>query len=451
MDSKVYKKMLELKQVRNSNDVSFVGTISLKERDISTNQEIINQYDIFLSIEETLKGIEYRFFNKNNELVAINKNDGRGTLPTKNYADIFSSYDLKMLDHFISDPQNSLNQFDANLNEIAKKSGISKEKLLSISETKLSENENTEQNKIHLKEDSKDKSENQLGETPSEETKKIEALEKQETSLGQTVTENRTLGDIMGLPTDCSLVAVHSDDIENSKSKNHTRFTFLLKDKDGNYHYLSEYSNGKPILEQSGGTMPDTTVAYADDMGNVTQKKVNSLYKVNGPGNIQYMLTADVEYDGTVNLGIGQLDKTQSTNSSELSIVANSLKTENTYYTDYESREAINGEHEGTMQATRRTDEVEAYKNCDKQHTEKDADGDENTYSHPHLYEAQIQAMAERIYDSDYNYSYYFSLDDIKEMIENAKNNHHDMNAEEIEAYVTKDCDQYTNMISRNH
>lgn len=377
MDIYNYNIMAELKEKLKSHDISYLGTLSINETDKVTNKDVQNTYDIYVSIEkkqpedENQSNYIYRFYNKDGKLLAINLNDDKGIIPTVEFVDILSKDNLSQLDTFLYSQENSFNQIDMNLEKISKACGVPKKEILAIAEThEISEDsikkpENDE--KIHLKNDNK-KSEKQSPKSKAQ----IEALEKQSTDLNQKVTETDTLGDVLGIPQGGKLVAVYSDSIENGE-KNTTKFSFLLKDKDGNYSEI-------PNIEQAGGINPNTDVSQSNENGdNVKKGDVNSIYQIKGTGNIEYLLTANIGSHGTIELGIGQRDKTQGINESNL--VTTPLKTTSTYYTNKEIRESINSSHDGVYQPTNRSNEAGTHsENCNL--TVDEVDGKEETGHH---------------------------------------------------------------------
>ena len=384
MDSYNYNIMAKLKENFKSYDMSYFGVLSISEIDKATNKNVQNTYDIYVSIEKKTSEDEnktsyiYKFYNKDGKLLAIDLNDDKGILPIEEFVDILSKDNLNELDKFLYSQDNSFNQIDMNLERISRASGIPKKEILSISETHgLTKDpvKSTEKDeKIHLKDDDKNDEEQK----PSNKAK-IEALEKQSTDLmNQKVTETDTLGDILGIPQGGKLVAVYSDSIENGKTNN-TKFTFLLKDKDGNYSEI-------PNIEQAGGIYPNTDVAQSNENGDTVKKgKVNSIYRIKGTGNIEYLLTTNIDQYGTIELGIGQRDKTQGINQSNL--VTTPLKTTSTYYTNRQTREALNSSRGGNDEATKRSKEAATHdENCHTL-TLAEVDGDNQT-GHQHQSES---------------------------------------------------------------
>ena len=355
MDSYTFKKMEELKEELKSNDIAYFGTLSINETDKATNKDVQNTYDIYVSIE-FIKGNKsafyFKFYNKDSELLAIK--DNKRILPTEDYLHTLSKDNLRLLNNFSYSPENSFNQINQDLEKISSTIGISKEEILAISETDAysRDSKKTDKNdqKIHLK-DKNDKNSPE-SETPQnqqpENKAKLEALEKQSTDLNQKVSETETLGDILGISEGGKLVAVYSDSIENG-TRNNTKFSFLLKDKDGKYSEI-------PNIEQAGGINPNTDVAQSNENGDTVKKEdVNSIYRIKGTGDIEYLLTANIGPYGTIELGIGQRDKTQGIDESDL--VTAPLKTSSTYYTNRQTREAINSSRAGTYQPTERANE----------------------------------------------------------------------------------------------
>ena len=380
MDSSLYNTMKELltEYKISSSNIYYYGSVTILEKDLATNKNIQTTNDIFLLIQGFKKHPIYNFVDKSGNIIATDRGYGHGVLPTKDYADILSAEDLSMMNKFEPSNSHSLYYIDNQLDAISKKLRIPKEEILAVSETdefyRNSKETSENDEKIHLKDDKNDKNTKTSQEQDSKSKAKIEALEKQSTDLNQKVSETETLGDILGIHEGGKLVAVYSDSIENG-TKNNTRFTFLLKDADGNYSEI-------PNIEQAGGINPNTDVAQSNENGdNVKKEDVNSIYRIKGPGNIEYLLTANIGPYGTIELGIGQRDKTQGIDESDL--VTTTLKTSSTYYTNRQTREAINSSRHGTYQSTKRSNE--SGKHNDKcEMTKDEVDGIEQT-GHQHI------------------------------------------------------------------
>lgn len=386
MDSSLYNTMqkLAIEYKLDTNNIYYVGSIT----DLTTNKDVPTTQDIFLMIVGFKEHPIYSFVDTYGNLVAIDNGKGYGILPSKDYVDILSSSELAKMKNYEPINSDSLAYIDNQLSKISEKTGIPKDKILAFSETPqylIENNKDSEKDtKIHLKDDKDDKDTKSKQSQPQN-TKKIEALEKQSTDLNQKVNTN-TLGDILGITQGGSLVAVYSDSIENGKTNN-TKFTFLLKDKDGNYSEI-------PNIEQAGGIYPNTDVSQSNENGDTVKKgKVNSIYRVKGSSNIEYMLTANIGSHGTIELGIGQRDRTQGINDADL--VTTSLKTTSNYYTTKETREAINSKNSGQRQATNRSQEANSHdEKCTI--TKDEVDGDLQT-GHIHMNPDMITQITLRL------------------------------------------------------
>ena len=397
MDSSIYNTMKELlTEYRiSSNNIYYYGSVTILEKDLATNKNVPTTNDIFLLIQGFKEHPIYNFVDKSGNIIATDRGYGHGVLPTKDYADILSAEDLSMMNKFEPSNSHSLYYIDNQLDAISKKLRIPKEEILAVSETdafyRNSKETSENDEKIHLKDDKNDKENNTTTKTGQEQDSKskakIEALEKQSTDLNnQMVSDKDTLGDILGIHEGGKLVAVYSDSIENG-TKNNTRFTFLLKDADGNYSEI-------PNIEQAGGINPNTDVAQSNENGdNVKKEDVNSIYRIKGPGNIEYLLTANIGPYGTIELGIGQRDKTQGIDESDL--VTTPLKTSSTYYTNRQTRESINSSRHGISQATKRSTEASKH-NAECKMTKDDVDGYEQT-GHQHMVEDTQKQLTYRL------------------------------------------------------
>ena len=409
-----YKNMANLKEQLNSFDISYYGVLTLNEKDITTDKDVINSYDVYVSIEEkpnmneneqeSKPGYIYKFYNKDGQLLAINFNNEQGILPEEEFADVLTRENLEQLYEFSYSQENSFNKIDMDLEKISKASGKPKEEILAVAETDELSNDSKDSpendDKIHLKDDGEKKS---TTKQTTENKPKIEALEEQTTDLNQDVSETETLGDILGIHEGGKLVAVYSDSIENG-TKNNTRFTFLLKDADGNYSEI-------PNIEQAGGINPNTDVAQSNENGdNVKKEDVNSIYRIKGTGNIEYLLTANIGPYGTIELGIGQRDKTQGIDESDL--VTTPLKTSSTYYTNRQTREAINSSRHGTDQATKRADESGKH-NGDCPMTTAEVDGIKETGHQHHAKSENYGKIADEILNTNSIISEVYNRNDL--------------------------------------
>lgn len=424
MDATIYKKMLDLKTSRNSKNVYFCGTIELKDFNSIINQNIPNSYDIFMSIEENDNNTIYKFYTQNNELFAIDQNNGQGLIPSSKFVDLLSEDLKQQLSNFLYNPRNSLNQFDNYLETISQSLGISKDKIQAVSESQYSQNLSKPESpdKIHVQKEGEDNHQ-----TAPKEEKKLQALEKQQTNLSQKVDDVHTLGDILGVPEEGTLVAVYSNSIENSTNKNTTKFSFLIKDKDGNYKEC-------PNIEQVGAALPNAQVASSNENGDqVVQQNVDSLYKIKSSNQIEYMLSAKIGSTGTLDLGIGQRDRTKNLNSNDLVTVTTPLKTTSTFHTSPEALKTINGTHFGTNQSSRRAQEGKPHSKCNYPHSMYTYDGDFSTIS-----DEELEEYANQIYNSDESIPYAYSIEGIKKELKAMIEKETITSFEEREAIISK-------------
>ena len=434
MDSYNYSVMAELKEKLKSYDISYFGTLSINETDIVTDKDIPNTYDIYVSIEKKQPENEnkleyiYKFYNRDGILLAIDFNDGKGILSTAEFVDVLSRDNLEQLNNFLYSQENSFNQIDMNLEKISKACGVPKKEILAIAETheiskdSIEKPENDE--KIHLK----NKNKNVKDQNPKSKAK-IKALEKQSTDLNQNINANQTLGDILGIPQGGKLVAVYSDSIENGKNNN-TRFTFLLKDNDENYSEI-------PNIEQAGGINPNTDVAQSNENGDTVKKgNVNSIYKIKGTGNIEYLLTANIGSHGTIELGIGQRDKTQGINESNL--VTTPLKTTSTYYTNKETREAINSSYSGNYQPTNRSNEAAKHDDKKCSITVDEVDGKKETGHQHHLESSYYANIADEILNNNSLISEVYNRNDVIVTLQSVESENPNLSEERLIELVTE-------------
>lgn len=411
-------------------------TVPVKEKihlvvensDTKKSQEVELE-DMTLSMENSSNGPLLKFYDKDHKLIAINQNDGRGFLPSSRYADILSLKENKQVLEFFQAFSN------ATLSDISKMSqtlGIPREKILSITEAHNSKPKEEEE-KVHIQE------KNEINKAPAQtHENKIMAKEKQQTPLSQKVDERHTLGDILGVPDDGTLVAVYSTDIENGTQENHTRFSFLIRDKDGNYKEC-------PNLEQIGGVTPSSQIASSKtyDGSRVEQEQVNSLYRVKGSGNIEHIISAKIGPQGSIELGIGQRDRTEGLSNPQT--VTQPLKTSSFLYTTREVREAINSTYDGVYQGRDRNDEAFS-------HTEKckigldEVDGDTRT-GHTHEDETNgkskespneiITKVASNILEDNEDIANVYTFHEVVDRL--IKNYHNGISEEELESKVEEE------------
>lgn len=421
-DYSFYMKMTELKNRLETNltelkkqgkatdsieDIQYAGTIEWIEIDSITNSEVPIYKDIYVSVQKTSDGNSItKYYDENmSEPIAIDFHDSNGIVATKssiaysllevaNGKDFKSQFeDVKVRKKLsLSELENDLatlsresgkskeqilsilKEKDNELEKISRASGISKEEILSISNIDDIDKilKQDEDGKIQL-ENKQDSSLNNNTNTNKCEIKKDNPNIKQETDLNQKVNSRFTLGDVLGVPEDGKLVVVYSSAVKDNAST--TRFTFLIKDKYGNF---------KPCenLEIAGGTRPTNDIYSSNYNGsNVQKNHVNSEYRVKSPlANERFVLTANTGTFGTIDLGIGQAPKMQGIN--EAPIVTTPLKTTSTYNTKPETKETLHSYKSGMYAADDRGKEASSH-NDDCKLSVQNVDGKDNT-GHQH-------------------------------------------------------------------
>ena len=352
-------------------DIYFLGAINVYKEIENTGKTGIEVIDVYVEVEDYSIPV-LKFVDKDNNLIAMRK--GQLFLPSSEYmwGSIPETEKEKMLD-FSFEKDKSLNYTRKKIKEIAKELNISEEKILSIYEENGAITENNK--KEEEKEDKKPKDIVRLeGQDKAEKNNtSMDAFTKQETSLDQIVNDGKTLREILNLPPEAqTLVFVETSSIVNDTGiADNTRFTPLYKDIDGNYHRIDE-------LQMAGGNPNRSKVAAVNEHGdNVEYTSVYSMFTTKETSGTQYAITANIGSYGVIDLGIGQVDKTQGINSieNETAVVTTRLKTDSTYYTSRETRERINGERDGRRQATARRDEAKLHEECEHKKDINSVDG----------------------------------------------------------------------------
>lgn len=467
MNSSLYEKMNILKDQKDLKDIMYCGKLELTETDKTTNQKLKIIKDVYIPIEKNndVGEIFFKILDENGDVMAVQSKSG--FLPSAKYLDLFNSPEnansLSILKEYASREGLTLNSMEKELDKISKELNLSKKEILAISKTSYDDEIHKDNNKeekedelneekIHLKEDDEKNNEHKKEEKEENENALNKINTKQKASLSQKIDGVNTLGSILNVPSNGELYVVYSDDIYGNT--NNTRFSFLIKDSDGNF---TQPEN----LKQISGNHSSLNIAESNrDGSNITQKQVYSSYMIKGTNNIEYVLTANIGTHGTIDLGLGQIDKTQGTNSKDSTAITVPIETTNTFYqTQREVKDDLVNPREGTYQATERVNELEEHKQagCDKNLTSKELDGDKST---GHLHEndstknineneTSLDILAKEIYNSDDEIGTAFSHNDIKNMLKNAANNHPDYTIKELKNLVEKDCESYVDSINR--
>ena len=402
IDSNIYKKMEELKKsLAESNekmeknkqtklkDILYLGSIDWIEVD-SIGIEVKIKKDIYVSIEEnSLNNSVTKYYDENNELIAIDLYNINKIVPTSKY--ILNNDNGKAIKEKLKNLnfENglSLNQINQELDKLSESLNIPKEQILSISQSEYTE-KNKKEEKIELKNKNASKEKTQEKTSSKDNSSKNNPNIKQETDLSQKINDRYTLGDILGVPNDGKLVVVYSSAVKDNT--NSTRFTFLIQDKDGNFMPCHN-------LEQVAGNTPKNNVYASNYNGDtVNKEQVNSMYKIKSPYSSEgYVLTADIGSLGTIDLGLGQIPKMKGINTSNTSIVTSPLKTTSTYNIRPDLKETLHSYHNGKYQPDLQSKEADSHKDCKL--TKDEVDGDLTT-GEQHLSKEEMIEIIDKIH-----------------------------------------------------
>ena len=335
-----------------------------------------------------------KFYDENKNLMGVNINDGQGIQLVSNYYKMLNLPEnresLRELNKLSISKGKSLSNVQTELKQISKSTGISKERIKGVSDISLNQKvyDKNEDDKIRL-----------------------------------------------------------NDDIENGTTKNNTRFSFLIRDKDGKYKEC-------PNLEQVGGITPDSKVAKSNyDGSKVQMEQVNSLYRIKSSSNIEYLLTANIGSQGIIELGIGQKDRTRGVNGSNLATVTTPLKTSSTYRTTAEVRRDLNGTYDGINQSHERVLEGEIHinRNCETDKDEFDGeyntghiheDIDEDVLNQPVYTEQEFYEMALYIINQSDIIGDIYNRHDIVAYLEEASKENPDFTKEELSDIVMSEMEE---------
>lgn len=416
LDYPIYKQMKDLKNILESKklhnnyiieDIQFGGTIDWVEIDSLNDIQIPSKKDVYISIENHFNGEKVtKYYDENNNLIAIDFHDDTGIISTEKSSDFcFLTFQdgkdfYSQFNKIKSSKNSSLNEFEKEIKNLSKetniseadliaileeknleletisdKTGLSKEEIDNISiidNLKKSAKEKTdEENKIEINNNSKISNKKEQ----NNQNKKDNPNIKQETDLSQKINNKYTLGDILGVPDGGKLVVAYSSAIKDNQST--TKFTFLIKDKDGNF---SPCNN----LELVAGNRPSNDVYASNYNGTVQKGHANSEYRIKSPlSNENYIITATIGSYGYIDLGLGQAPKLQGLNNSDTNLITIPLKTTSTYNTKPITKETLLSYHSDRYVADKRNQEAQTHENQkDKNNdtlTMYDVDGDNNT------------------------------------------------------------------------
>jgi len=363
MDKNLYDIMQKLKESKAADDVSYVGTISIEKK--TPNGDVLVSKDV-LAIVDTLPNgsIIFKYYDEKQTLIAGRGLDGE-LFPGENYR-----YDdlafLSEIDNFDESQAISLNELDNELSEVSKVLGISRDKILSLSQTELDKVIGDEENpEIDLDNDSF------LNLSNEEMSKQNDiALDninsKQEIDLNKKIDDKLTLADVFGVPADSKLIVVYSDQIKDNS--NTTRFSCIIKGADGSLEPAS-------MLNQVGGKDSSKNIYESNrDGSKVDNKSVQSSYSIDSPLIKDAILTIRIGQMGTIEVGYGQMDKT-----SHNDAITQKLETRELYPVKSNVRNEFS-QNKGTDNISNKMDEIKYHEDNDcKSMSMKEADGNFST------------------------------------------------------------------------
>ncbi len=352
MDKSLYELMKEIyeqKKTEFSKDIKLIGTLTSEET--SPNGKVLVTNDVFLIIDEMPDGTTSQRF----VITGLDK-DGK----------IYPAQEIAQDDiSFLAQFQNmnkvevvSLNEFDKQLEKVAKKLGISKEEVRSMSEIDLDKALDDK----GLSKDDLDKDENEGQEANQDEKvpdpevlNNIDA--KQEIKTNIKVDDKYTLADILGVPAGSKLLVVYPTNIpDRSKLPYTTSLICMIQNPDGSI----EYSDA---LTQVGGKDSDKNVYEVNrDGSRVEEKSVKSSFAIKSNIVKNGIITARIGSMGYIEVGFGYIDRT-----SNKDVVSERLEDQHTRYTTYEVRKEFSP-REGVDNITDKMDEI-------KEHPEISEDG----------------------------------------------------------------------------
>jgi len=437
--------MKNLKESSNSKslkDVFYLNSIDYTET--INGISFPAKKDIFIVAEEKFGITSYKFYDENEQLLAVDLGNGQGIMAT---GDFFKGRDLDFTKDILDDitnfsPKVSLNEINLQLEEYAKALGISKDKILSAVNIDLDneldmspeiKNDRlesvTEKDKIKL--DDKETDNNTLKENNKTALEHIST--KEEVDVDKTVTGKETLAKILKVPSGCKLVSVYSENVADNH--NTAEFSFLIKYPDGT---LKEAE----MLKQVEGNLPDKEISSINrDGSEVTQKHVNSMFSIESTSDSQDMLTITRGSHGTLDLDYTIIDPTD--NNRGLSIpletdhiqpITSEVRNEMNYTKD--DRNITDNLNEG-KQAQEDCEKAD----CDQELTLDDFDGDPDT-GHHHIDEQdpQLDIYVNKILENGIvNDNYYYK--EVKEAFIEATQKHPDWSLDKVKEWVEYDLE----------
>lgn len=385
------------------NDINFIGTMIYTEN--TKTGKVPTIHDVFVMNFKDSKGnITETFFNENGECLGGRGIDGK-IYPSTQFAEADLSF-LGQLERLSNNHSISLEEYDKNIEKIAKELGLSKEDIHSMSEIELEQKVGKkgkeEKDKISLEENDGQTTEEQV-EQNEETLDRINA--KEEIDMDKLVDDRHSLADVLGVQAGSKLIAVYSDAIANNTIS--TRFSFIIQNPDGTLTPAN-------MLEQTGGIDSDKTVYETNrDGSNVDKVNVKSSFKINSPLIKNGILNIRYGSMGYIEANYGEVDPTD-----HHYAFTQKLETDRDRYTTKEVRDEFSGREDGTHNIEEDLNEIKMHEEvgCDNL-TLKEADGDLET---GHFHDSAILEI--KAYDP--NIEEVFTDREIEERLHKMMDNH---------------------------
>lgn len=297
------------------------------------------------------------------------------------------------------------------------------------------------------KEEKKDKKEDDLSE---KQTDKIKVNGIQKVDLNKLVDGKETLGRRLDLDQYDSLYVVYSEkvnEITAGTKINNTTYSLVGMTKEGETRILNdEFEMDKTV---GNSASRETTKIRADNTATRDNKDV-SIYTRKSNG----MSIGCENNKGNIDMFLYQKTAEENEN------VGIQIETSKTPVIPIETREIMN-RNKGIYKKEKVQNEVEEHdkKNC-KIDNEKDFDGDENTFSHKHLSENEVNNYVTEIfnyenYEGEENIKEIFTEQEVKDKllreIENVIEKEENIAIEEIVERVKEEMDKDAQNFEREH
>ena len=418
-----------LKDTVKVNDVIYIGTINWKDTD-TYGMEYESTKDIMMLIEDTDGTLLYKFYDENNNLLAVDRGDGI-LLPELEFT---NTDNLSFLSDISNLDKNGISLEQTReelLEEYAKILGIDNKDISSIGiadlEQKLDSKNEKDKDKITLDKD-KDSQDEEFFQEQNENTLKSIST-KSEVDLSKRVTDTMTLGDLLGISSGGKLISIYSENIENNQ--NSTEFSFIIQKPDGSLESAD-------MLSQFGGVRPDENILASNRDGSHLQaEQVNSMYSIDSTANTHDMLAIKRGSMGILELSYVQMDKTDYNQGMSIPI-----ETDHMYPVTHEVQYEMDL-HRGDDNITNKLDEFEEHQKAGcNDITLEEADGKDNT-GHEHIENNQemLDSYIDKIMEND-TVDYNYSKDEVKEQFIKIAKENPDWDLEKVQEYVETDLER---------